>query len=115
MKSVLPPDLEAKRVQIAKTHNRLVLFLLAGLFLVLFLLIGIAPKRDQHGWTLLLGGIVILLILEGYGLYRILMYDQEMCAQLNFMCPHCHRPLYEPRGFINVTGRCPKCKQRIIP
>lgn len=115
MKSVLPPDLESKRQKIAKTHNRLVLGLLAGMFATIFLLLGIAPKRNPLGRDFLLGGVFTLVVLEAYGIYRIIKYDEELCRQLNFMCPHCHKPLYEPRGFINITGRCPKCKKLIIP
>lgn len=114
MKSVLPHDLEVKRLTIAKTHNRLVLSLLAGLFAVLFLLIGIAPKNTR-GRYFLFGGLFGAMILEGYGIYRIFQYDKQLCTKLGFICPHCHKPLYEPRGFINITGRCPKCARPVVP
>ncbi len=114
MKSVLPPDLEAKRLTIAKAHNRLVLGLLAGIFAVLFLLLGIAPKNPR-GRYFLLGGLCTAMILEGYGVYRIFNYDKQLCTRLGFICPHCHKPLYEPRGFINITGRCPKCERLVVP
>jgi hypothetical protein len=112
MKSVLPPDLESKRLKIARTHNRLVLFMLLGIFVVLLLLIGIAPKGPR-GRPFLVSGVATLVILEGYAIYRIFKYDKQLCVQLDFICPHCHQPLYEPRGFINITGRCPKCKKPI--
>ena len=114
MKSVLPPELESKRLTIAKTHNRLVLMLLAGMFAGIFLLVGITPVRGPRAWPYFLVGMIIVLGLEGYGIFRIFKYDEQLCAQLGFMCPHCRKPLYEPRGFINLNGRCPKCKKSII-
>ncbi len=117
-KSVLPPDLESKRLQIAKTHNRLVLGLLTGLFASLFLLVAIAitivPKGGARRQQIFLSGVVAIALLEGYGLFRIIKYDAELSRRLSFMCPHCYQPLYEPRGFINVTGRCPKCKKSVV-
>ncbi|HEY6943543.1 MAG TPA: hypothetical protein VI431_00280 [Candidatus Acidoferrum sp.] len=113
MKSILPPDLESKRLQIAKTHNRLVLSLAVGIFVAFLLVIGIAP-HGPNGRYFILAGMVTAGILEGYGIYRIIEYDKQLCQQLGFICPRCRKPLYEPRGFINVTGRCPKCKNRVI-
>ena len=44
----------------------------------------------------------------------LIRYDDEMCEQMGFICPNCHKPLYEPRSFMNQNGRCPKCRQIIF-
>lgn len=113
MKSILPPDLERKRLQIAKIHNRLVVGLLISLFAAWFLLLALA-SFVAAGPAVLLPALVITVLCEGYGLYRVFQYDKTLCLKLDFMCPHCHQPLYEPRSFINVTGRCPKCKESVL-
>jgi hypothetical protein len=113
MKSILPPELERKRLQIAKIHNRLVIGLLISLFAAWLLLLAFASSVAA-GPGFLLPAFVITVLCEGYGLYRVFQYDKALCLKLNFMYPHCHKPLYEPRSFINVTGRCPKCKETIL-
>ncbi len=118
MKSVLPPELESKRVTIARRHNRLVIALLVATFVALFttvlLLTKLAPNPGLHKLPLLVSGIILIGILEIYGIRRIISQDAELCRQLGFICPHCHKPLYDPRGLISVTGRCPKCRASII-
>jgi hypothetical protein len=114
MKSILPPDLELKRLTIAKKHNQLVLAMCSvvlGLALIFIVsrLHGHALPRSQFIAALLIVGTV-----EAYAIYRILQYDKEMCRQLGFLCPHCQQPLYEPRSFINMNGRCPKCQKSIL-
>ena len=116
MKSVLSPESEAKRVRIAKAHNRLVIVLLISMILFLFIFIWIVP----HGLSkpsrieAVVGSFLIIAALEAYGIYRIIKHDEELCRQLGFMCPHCGKPLYESRSFINITGRCPKCRGNVI-
>jgi hypothetical protein len=116
MQSVLPTELESKRVTIAKKHNQSVLTLLAVLFIALFLLILIV----RHGSSAhsaspsLIIGLLVVIALEALGIRQVLKQDNELCQQLGFMCPHCHQPLYEPRSFININGRCPKCRKSIL-
>jgi phage FluMu protein Com len=33
---------------------------------------------------------------------------------MDFMCPHCRKPLYDARSFISVNGRCPHCKEGVV-
>jgi hypothetical protein len=80
---------------------------------VLILLIVAQLPRD-HRRVGLLVFVVIVGATEVYGLYRIFQYDKVMCMQLGFMCPHCAKPLYEPRGLIWVNAKCPKCKRSIL-
>lgn len=114
MQSVLPPGLESKRIAIARRHNHLVIALLiatvAVLFAALLLLTKLAPNPGPHKTPLLVSVIVFIVIFEVYGIRRISRQDDELCRQLGFLCPHCHKPLYDPRGFISITGRCPKCR-----
>jgi hypothetical protein len=115
MRSILPPDLEAKRAAIARKHNRLVavLFLvLVALSVVILLIIAQIPRG--HRTPGLVAYFVVIGATEVYGLYRIFQYDKVMCRRLGFMCPHCAKPLYEPRGFIWVDAKCPKCKKSIL-
>lgn len=109
--------MEVKRISIAKAHNRLVIRLLFGLFAALLLLAVLVP----HGWSkphrqaFVVGFILLVIVpLEAYGIYWIFKRDEEFCRELGFMCPHCHKPLYEPRAFINITGRCPKCRTSVL-
>jgi hypothetical protein len=114
MKSVLPPDLELKRLRIAKKHNRLVATVLSvvlGLALIFIL-------SALHGHLLARSQVVVALLIVGTAqadaIYRILQYDKEMCRQLGFLCPHCHQPLLRSREFP-MNGRCPKCQKSILP
>lgn len=49
-----------------------------------------------------------------YAMYRIIKYDKVLCVRIDFLCPHCSKPIYELRGFINVTGLCPKCGKSVV-
>jgi hypothetical protein len=108
-KSILPNELESKRIAIGTRHNRLVgmmtLVALAALFLTIVYL-----AHTREFWV----GIVGLGTIEVYALRRVLQYDDQMCKQLGFICPHCQKPLYEPRSFVKLNGRCPKCQKSIL-
>lgn len=109
MKSVLPADLESKRVAIATRHNQFVVVMLLALCAVLFSLVAVVDRGSLLWTTLAMVGIG-----EVYGIRRLIKYDDRMCERLGFMCPYCHKPLYEPRGFINANGKCPKCSRSVI-
>ena len=110
--SILPPEWEAKRVAIARKHNQLVIVMILGLFLVVLLLATLSwghfPKSLAIGILLALG------VAEGYAIFRIIRYDDEMCRRLGFVCPHCRKPLYEPRSLLYRNGLCPKCRKSIL-
>ena len=113
MQTVLPPELERKRVQIATIHNWLVVGLLAAVFAAWFLLLAVAASFSVRPIALA-AGLGLVLPCAGYGVYRVFQYDKVLCRRLDFICPHCHQPLYEPRSFINLNGLCPKCRQSIL-
>jgi len=115
MKSILPADLEAKRIAIAKTHNKLVILLLLAMFSFLSAVVFTVrrlPGLSRHG---IFGALLLCGAGEAYALYRIFKYDEELCKRYDFLCPNCHKPLYEPRAFVNLTGRCPKYGQSFLP
>jgi len=112
MHSVLPAHLEAKRLAIAKTHNMLVvalMFSFAGaLYLVATLPIGLT-------FALRIATVALVIIpLEAFAIYRVFKYDEKMCVRLGYMCPHCHKPLYEPRALTYLNGFCPKCGESVV-
>jgi len=111
VKSELRPDLEQKRLAIARIHNRLTISLLFGFIGSLLGIVMLVPRPWNKGAMIALG--LAILAAEFYALARIFQYDKVLCERLGFLCPHCGKPLYEPRGFINVTGRCPKCGKSV--
>ncbi len=115
MKSVLPPELESKRIKIAKVHNLLVCVLLGLLFglLLIAVLLPHSPTHKPFSMVLVVAFLAIGL-LEAYGIYRIIQHDNELCRQLGYMCPFCHKPLYEARASTWVDGLCPKCHKSVV-
>jgi hypothetical protein len=109
-KSVLPPELESKRLAIARKHNQLVSLILLAFISVIFPVVFFL----QRNFTIELLAVIGLGVTEAYGLFRVFKNDNQLCLQLGFMCPHCAKPLYDPHGFINVTGLCPKCRKSIV-
>jgi hypothetical protein len=117
MKSVLPPELESKRLRIAKAHNWAVVCLLALIFAGFLLYAAFVPRNANHRPTRLglFAGLLSVVLVEAYGLYRIIRHDNEMCRELGYMCPYCQKPLYEARASTWMTGLCPKCGKSVIP
>jgi hypothetical protein len=111
-KSILPAEWESKRFAIGKRHNQIVGMLLLGLFAALFMVVPFIGHGSP--WWHVLVAFLPVGLAEIYALRRVFKYDAKMCEQLGFMCPHCHKPLYEPRSFINRNGRCPKCGKSIL-
>jgi hypothetical protein len=111
LKSVLPPAMEAKRIQIAKRHNSLCAVMLLAM-IAPWVVVLILPCRNRSLiWLAALAtGITAL-----YGIRRIIRHDDEMCQRLRYLCPLCRKPLYEPRASTYLTGVCPKCKKSILP
>jgi Ca2+/Na+ antiporter len=112
IKSILPAEMELKRVAIAKSHNRFLLTLIsavgAGLMLVLVL---IGPHQKFIIWI----AILITPLTLGWGVYYVIQRDNELCRKLGYICPFCNKPLYEPHANTYLTGLCPKCKTNILP
>jgi hypothetical protein len=115
-KSILPAEWESKRVAIAKRHNQLVGTMLLVLFATLYMLFRVLVRvpSPSHPHVAAFVALFAVGLAEIYVLHRIFQHDRVMCEEQGFMCPHCHKPLHEPRGFINVSGRCPKCRASIL-
>jgi hypothetical protein len=113
--SVLPPEWESKRIAIAERHNLLVGavgFAPLTLYVMLLVLAQVLGYRPSPP-SVVTGGLFVCLAVEIYGLLRVLKYDAVMCERLGFMCPHCGKPLYEPRSFIlNVSWSMPKVSSK---
>jgi hypothetical protein len=113
--SVLSASLEAKRLALVKAHNRGVACLIPGLLALVILTFTTAPWGWSHSKRIMFGGgVCVFFVAEFYGLYRVFKHDARLCRELGFLCPHCQKPLYEPRSLLNATGRCPKCRQSDI-
>ena len=119
MISKLPPELESKRLLVAKRHN-----LLAGgwgLFLLgmptIFLFLVNSRQRLAHAvpTKVVAIGFVIEFVLLFAGLFRILKYEERLCAEIGFVCPHCGKPLYVARDMGLLDGICPKCHNSLLP
>lgn len=109
MKSRLSADLESKRLEIARSHNWRGLYLTGVVFAGLLLIAAFAPRGSDHRVTPLgLSLFLLPLLIEFYGLYRILQHDYELCRQLGYLCPSCRKPLYG-KSSTWITGLCPKC------
>jgi len=114
MKSILPTELESKRRRIARTHNSLCVYMLAlvfGSFLLGFAVIHITHASRPTGIVVLVVAVVVAGLIEIFGLRRIVQHDNELCHQLDYICPFCHEPLYEARASI---GLCPKCRKSVV-
>ena len=86
MKSILPADLEAKRVAIAKTPNKLVILLLLAMFIFFFFAVApiLAPHRNPYA---IFEALLLCLVDATYGLYRVFKYDEQLCRRYGF-CAH---------------------------
>lgn len=115
-KSVLPVELESKRIKIAKAHNLLVCVLLGMLFVGLLLIAVLLPHGPTHKPSNMafVGAFLAIGLLEAYGIYRVVQHDNELCRQLGYICPFCNKPLYEARASTWVDGLCPKCHKSVV-
>lgn len=115
IKSILPAETEAKRIQIGKRHNRLVLTFAPamGILPIGAVWVG-AAVIPGHNHAVLFVALVVTALMAGYGLYRLIQYDNALCRQLEYMCPNCHKPLYEPTAITYLNGLCPKCKMSVL-
>jgi phage FluMu protein Com len=115
IKSILPPDMESKRIRIGKRHNSLVLILMSavGVLPIATMWAGAAFLHGYHN-AIVVMALLLMVLSGGYGLYRIIEHDNAMCRQLGYMCPNCHKPLYEAHAATYLNGLCPKCKKSIF-
>jgi hypothetical protein len=68
----------------------------------------------RNGIVALVGAFVVAGLIEIYGLRRIIQHDNELCLQLQYLCPFCHTPLYESRASTWANGLCPKCRKSVV-
>ncbi len=115
IKSILPPDLDSKRIRIGKRHNSLVLILMlaVGILPIATMWAGAAFLHGYHN-AIVVVALLLMVLTGGYGLFRIIEHDNAMCCQLGYMCPNCHKPLYEAHAGTYLNGVCPKCKKSIF-
>lgn len=115
IKSVLPPDLESKRIRIAKSHNQLSLALLlaTSVFLIGTIWIG-AAVTPGHAQSIIWVALLVAALIAGYGIRYVIQHDNALCRQLGYMCPSCREPLYEAHATTYLTGLCAKCKKSVL-
>jgi len=115
LKSVLPSEMEAKRIKIGKRHNSLLLPLIiaTGALPIGAVWVG-AAMIPGYNHAILFVALAMTALMVGYGLYRVIQYDNALCLQLGYICPNCHKPLYEPRAITYLNGLCPKCKKSVL-
>lgn len=111
LKSILPPGMESKRIAIAKTHNRFLLTLMLSVFAGWFVVALTASHQRFVFWAALFVSALVI----GWGIYYVIQRDNALCQKLGYICPHCHKPLYEARANTYLTGLCPKCKRSVVP
>lgn len=109
-KSVLPPEMEASRLRIANEHNLLCGLLLFALLAIWIIVAVVRPHHRLILWV----AVAATVLIEGFGLCLIFQHDTTLCRRLGYLCPLCHKPLYEPRSPTFLTGLCPKCKRSIL-
>lgn len=117
LKSILPTELESKRLTIAKSHNLLCVYMLAlvlGTPLLVIAVIHITHASLMTGILALVVAVAVAGLVEAYGLRRIVERDNELCRQLGYLCPFCHEPLYESRAATWANGVCPKCRKSVF-
>ncbi|HKF03917.1 MAG TPA: hypothetical protein VKB49_16470 [Candidatus Sulfotelmatobacter sp.] len=115
IKSTLPPKMESKRIRIGKRHNSLAMILMLSVFaLMIATMLAGAALFPGHQPAIIVIALTGSLLLEGFGLYGISEHDNAMCHQLGYLCPNCHKPLYEARAATYLNGLCPKCKKSIF-
>jgi hypothetical protein len=115
IKSVLPPEMEAKRIKIGKRHNSLLLpwVITTGALPLGAVWVGAAVIHGYHH-AIFWSALTLTALLVGYGIYRIIQHDNSLCRQLGYLCPQCHEPLYEPHATTYLNGLCPKCKKSVL-
>jgi len=115
IKSILPPEMESKRIRIGKRHNALAMILMLSIFaLMIATMLAGAALLPGHQNVIIVIALASSLLLEGFGLYGIIEHDRAMCHQLGYLCPNCHKPLYEAHATTYLNGLCPKCKKSIF-
>jgi lipoprotein NlpI len=118
-KSILPPEMEAKRLAIRK---RWLWIVLPSIIPVSMFAIPAGLKwAVEHNLPTAfcavgeLAFICAFIFLE----FRILqIYVQHLSEKSGFVCPSCHKSLFQPGknsfGKVETTGRCPCCKAPVV-
>lgn len=115
VESLLPPELESKRLTIARKHNQLTILLSCGLFVLLLgaaLIVGRGPHHKLSPWGLV-ASFLLIGSGEAFGILCIIQHDYELCRRLGYVCPFCQTPLYG-RTSPWARGICPKCGKSLV-
>jgi hypothetical protein len=112
MSPELPSDFQSAQIKVYRVH-RVWFYTLISFSIFFFVLIVALTGVDQDGVKGCLRMIAWILFL-GFGVIAGLAYFDHLCRKLGYVCPHCHKTLYEPKGQVLVTGICPRCKKSII-
>ncbi len=109
--SGLPPNLEAKRLLIARAYNQ---FMVLNLGIVVVLLVAVLVLVKWLGHRAIYG-LGLVLPAEAAMIHLGIRRGDDLCRKVDFMCPHCQRPLFEARSSAYLSGSCPKCNACLTP
>lgn len=109
MTSALPPALEANQIRIKKISKALQQSILVAAIGGLYLIAKLRNYFHYGGDSRL--DICLLLVLYCVAMATAYKYREKLCRKINFVCPHCHKTLYDGTSKILVTGCCPNCKE----
>jgi|HubBroStandDraft_1064217.scaffolds.fasta_scaffold07438_2 uncharacterized membrane protein YuzA (DUF378 family) len=82
--SILPLELETKRILIATRHNQIVVLMLLSLFAALFSIVALMCGSPRM-WAFF--AIAVVGLAELSAIRRLFKYDEQLCERLGFICP----------------------------
>jgi hypothetical protein len=112
MNSVLPPEMEEKRLLIARSNNWRALWLIVVPFVASMTLMYFYPKAFDDAHLPLTGAVFGIVVVLGF--IGSIKYNRVLSRRLGFVCPKCGKPLYDPDYFIQIDGKCPRCKKQVF-
>ena len=110
----LPHDLEEKRVQVARAHNRrMAIGLVAGLFVIGLCFRAVIVHTRGVGW--LVAAYACALAWVFLSMRVVSLMDYRQCRDIDLICPKCRKELYfvlgrETGSSLLMKGICPRCK-----
>ena len=97
--------------------QKTVLVFIIVLFALLYVFIFLFQRKPlpPHSITPVLCIFGVFVYLVSALIFFVHSLD-KLCVKLGYVCPHCHKPLYKLTSWdyhVEVTGRCPSCKERL--